>query len=119
MKRFHFPLDRVLDWKTVVAQQQQNTLDTLNQEHASMTESLLHLHQKLDEASELTESAQSGHELAMNANYRASLLNDRKSAEAARTNCEKRIQSQSEKFRQAETERRLVSKLRDSSYSKW
>ena len=43
MKRFSFPLDRVLDWKSVVAQQEQLTLDSLHSQRAEITASLLNL----------------------------------------------------------------------------
>ena len=48
MKRFSFPLDRVLDWKSVVAQQEQLTLDSLHSERAEITASLLNLSSQID-----------------------------------------------------------------------
>src|SRR4051794_23452729 len=108
MKRFSFPLDRVLDWKSVVAQQEQLTLDSLHSERAEITASLLNLSSQIDNVSE--QSAESGHELACSAQARSVLVRLRTKTEAKQASCDTRIVSQQHRLRAAETERLLIDK---------
>lgn len=119
MKRFSFQLDRVLDWKTVVAQQEQLTLDTLHREREGMTASLLALNNRIEDLSKDAHTAESGHELAYSAQARLALLRDRGRKEREHAACETRIVFQQGKLRTAETERRLVDKLKERSFTDW
>lgn len=119
MKRFSFQLDRVLDWKTVVAQQEQLTLDSLHREREGMTASLLALTNRIEDLSKDAHAAESGHELAYSAQARLALLRDKQKQEQAHAACETRIMFQQGKLRTAETERRLVDKLKERSFTDW
>lgn len=119
MKRFSFPLDRVLDWKSVVAQQEQLTLDSLHSERAEITASLLNLSSQIDNLSEHAQSAESGHELAYSAQARSALVRQRTKTEAKQASCDTRIVSQQHRLRAAETERLLIDKLKTRSLTQW
>jgi hypothetical protein len=119
MKRFSFPLDRVLDWKGVVAQQEQLALDSLHQQREEITASLLALSNSIDDLSRDTQVAESGHELACSAHARSALVRHRSRTEAQHSACETRIVSQQHKLREAETERRLLDKLKERSRLEW
>jgi hypothetical protein len=119
MKRFSFRLDRVLDWKTVVSQQEQLALDSLNKQHDEMTVSLLRLDERITGLSQDTPHVANGHELAYSAQARFALVKDRVRTESQRASFETRIAKQQEKVRGAETERRLIDKLKDRSYAEW
>src|SRR6476661_2201183 len=119
MKRFEFRLDRVLDWKTVVAQQEQATLDSLHQEKQEITASLQCLNDRINDLSQISYSAESGQELAYAASARSALLRDRTKTEHLRSACDNRIAVQQDRYRTADTERRLVGKLKERSRTEW
>lgn len=119
MKRFSFPLDRVLDWKSVIAQQEQTTLDSLHKERDEVTASLLNLSNRIDDLSEDAQTSQSGHELAYAAQARSALVRHKTRTEAVHAKFEIRIASQQDKLRTAETERMLLDKLKTRSLSQW
>lgn len=119
MKRFDFRLNRVLEWKTVVAQQEQATLDSLRQERQEITQSLQCLNDRINDLSEISYSAESGQELAYAASARSALLRDRSKTEELHADCESKIAAQQERYRTADTERRLVDKLKERSYNEW
>jgi hypothetical protein len=119
MKRFSFPLERVLDWKAVIAQQEQLTLDSLHKEREQITGSLLALSTRIEGLSQDTQSAESGHELAYSAQARMTLTRHRTRMEAQYAGCSTRIESQQTKVREAETERRLIDKLKERSLESW
>jgi len=119
MKRFEFRLDRVLEWKTVVAQQEQAALDSLHQEKQEITQSLQNLNDRINDLSESSYSAESAQELAYAASARSALLRDRSRTENLSDACDNKIAAQQEKYRSADTERRLVGKLKERSYSEW
>jgi flagellar export protein FliJ len=119
MKRFEFRLDRVLDWKTVVAQQEQAALDSLRQEKQEITASLQCLNQRINDLSQSSHTAQNGQELAYAASARSALLRDRSRAEGLRAACDNRIAAQQDRYRTADTERRLVGKLKERSHIEW
>jgi hypothetical protein len=119
MKRFEFRLDRVLDWKTVVAQQEQAALDLLHQEKQDITTSLQCLNERIDDLSRSSHTAENGQELAYAASARTVLLRDRARTENLRTACDDRISAQQERYRSVDTERRLVSKLKERSLNEW
>jgi hypothetical protein len=119
MKRFEFRLDRVLDWKTVVAQQEQATLDLLHQEKQEITTSLHCLNERIDDLSKSSHAAENGQELAYAASARTALLRDRTRTENRRTACDSKIAAQQDRYRSADTERRLVGKLKERSLNEW
>lgn len=119
MKRFEFRLDRVLEWKTVVAQQEQAALDSLHQEKQEITQSLQNLNDRINDLSESSYSAESAQELAYAASARSALLRDRSRTENLSDACDNKIAAQQEKYRSADTERRLVGKLKERSYGEW
>jgi flagellar biosynthesis chaperone FliJ len=119
MKRFSFPLERVLEWKQVVSQQEQITLESLRSERDQITESLQCLSDKINDLSRHGHQAESGHELAYSARARAALQKSQRQVEGERAKCEVKIVSQSDKLRVVETERRLVSKLKERTFADW
>jgi flagellar biosynthesis chaperone FliJ len=119
MKRFSFPLDRVLDWKGVVSQQEQLALDTLRQQRDEITSSLLNLSEQIDTLSRDTHEAGTGQELAYSAQARSSMMRHRTRTEAQRAHCDTKIVTQQNKLRVVETERRLLDRLKEKSQSEW
>ena len=119
MKRFSFRLDRVLDWKSVVAQQEQLALETLHTEREQISLSLRNLSESIDTLSRTAHTAESGHELAYTAQARSALVRVRQRTEQAHQHCEVRIEKQQHKLRTAETEKRLVGKLKQRSFASW
>ena len=119
MKRHSFPLGRVLDWKTVIAQQEQMSLEALQRQRCDIQSSLLSLDQAIRGLCDSSSDAVSGHELACSARARAAIQRQKSVTEQHQVACEKQIMTQQERFRSAETERRLFDKLRERSRSEW
>jgi hypothetical protein len=119
MKKYSFPLDRVLDWKTVVAEREQLTLQTLKQKQEEITESLLNLTTRIDDLSRDAHAADNGHELAYTAQVRSALIQHKSRTELEHARGEMQIASQQVKYRAAETQRKLIDKLKDRSYEEW
>lgn len=94
-------------------------LDTLHRQRDEMTASLLFLSDSINELSGATHRAESGHELAYSANARIVLMRDKTRKEQEQSVCDTNIVSQKGRLRIVETERRLVGKLKDRSYSDW
>jgi hypothetical protein len=103
----------------VVAQQEQAALDSLHQEKQEITQSLQNLNDRINDLSESSYSAESAQELAYAASARSALLRDRSRTENLSDACDNKIAAQQEKYRSADTERRLVGKLKERSYSEW
>lgn len=119
MKKYSFPLERVLDWKTIVAEREQLTLQSLHKQQEEITSSLLNLSSRIDALSQEAFTAESGHELAYTAQARAALLKDKTRTEKMRAEGEQKLASQQTRYRTAEIERRLVDKLKDRSLDAW
>jgi flagellar biosynthesis chaperone FliJ len=119
MKRFSFPLGRVLDWKTVVAQQEQTTLGALEQRRSDIQKSLLSLDESIRGLCEFSQETVSGHELACSARARSAAQKKKAVTQKDHALCSKAVVVQQQRFRTAETERRLLDKLRDRSRSEW
>jgi hypothetical protein len=119
MKKYSFPLDRVLDWKTVVAEREQITLQTLQQRQEALTESLLNLSDRIDDLSRDAHTADSGHDLAYTAQARSVLLRQKMRTEQEHATGETLIASQQVKYRAAEIQRKLIDKLKGRSYEEW
>jgi flagellar export protein FliJ len=119
MKRHAFPLGRVLDWKTVVAQQEQTKLDALEQKGSDIQTSLLALDEAIKGLCDASQKAESGHELACTARARSAVQRQRSLAEQDHASCQEQIVAQQQRFRTAETERKLFDKLRERSRSEW
>ena len=121
MKRFSFPLDRVLDWKSVVAQQEQLTLDSLHSERAEIhCITAEHSAARSTISPSIAQSAESGHELAYSAQARSALVRQRKprpKRNRRRVTPESCLSSTD--LRAAETERRLIDKLKTRSLTQW
>ncbi len=119
MKKYSFPLDRVLDWKTVVAEREQLTLQTLQQKQEDITTSLLNLTDRIGDLSKDAYTADSGHDLAYTAQARSVLLRDKTRTEQEHAIGETQVASQQVKYRAAETQRKLIDKLKDRSFDEW
>ena len=119
MKRYSFPLRRVLDWKSVVTQQEQTTLATLEQRHSTIQSSLLSLDESIKGLCQDSQAAVSGHELACSAHARAAVQRKKRAAQQDHAACLTLIEGQRQRLRAAETERRLLDKLQDRSRSEW
>jgi hypothetical protein len=94
-------------------------LDSLHQEKQEITASLQNLNDRINDLSEISYSAESAQELAYAASARSALLRDRSRTENLSDACDNKIAAQQEKYRSADTERRLVGKLKERSYSEW
>lgn len=119
MKRHSFPLGRVLDWKTVIAQQEQTALDALESKRHDIQVSLLSLDEAIRGLGDSSLSAASGHELACSARARQAVQRQRSVTEQDHVLCQTQIAAQQVRFRTAETERRLFDKLRERSRIEW
>jgi flagellar export protein FliJ len=119
MKRYSFSLERVLDWKTLVAEQEQLALQTLNRKQDEITASLLNLNDRITDLSQDTQTAVSGHDLAYSAHARSALLRHKTRTQQEHAKGETKIVSQQLKFRAAETERKLMDKLKGRSFDEW
>ncbi|HYP06100.1 MAG TPA: hypothetical protein VER03_07665 [Bryobacteraceae bacterium] len=119
MKRHSFPLGRVLDWKTVIAQQEQTSLEALERKRNDIQSSLLSLDSAITGLSRASQDAVSGHELASTARARAAVQRQKALTERDHASCQEQIALQQERFRTAETERRLLDKLHQRSRSQW
>ena len=119
MKRHSFPLGRVLEWKTVVAQQEQTALEALQRKEADIQSSLMSLDEAIRGLSDASQEAVSGHELAYTARARAAVQKQKAVTEQDQASCQTQIAAQQERFRSVETERRLFDKLRERSHSEW
>ena len=119
MKHHPFSLGRVLDWKTVVAHQEQTSLEALERKRNDIQSSLLSLDNAIRGLCDASREAVSGHELACSARARAAAQRQKLLTERDHASCQSQIDTQQQRFRAAETERRLLDKLRQRSRSQW
>jgi hypothetical protein len=119
MKRHSFPLGRVLDWKTVIAQQEQTALEALQKKESDIESSLLSLNNAIRGLCDASQEAVTGHELACSVRARNAVQKQKAVTQQDHAACQTQIVAQQKRFRVVETERRLFDKLRERSHFEW
>lgn len=119
MKRHSFSLERVLDWKSVTAQQEQISLEALRRRSAVIQSSLISLDVALRGSCDPLQETISGHDLAYSARARAAVQKQKALTELDHAFCQGQLSAQQQRLRTVETERRLLDKLRERSRLEW
>ena len=121
MKKFAFPLDRVLDWRRTQAGIEEANLGRLHAELRSLEARQTALIQEFDRQRDTLIRAEShtGFELTIFDEYRKSVVIDWARLEQARAQCGTRIAAQIEAVRAKRRDLRLLERLRDRRFAEW
>jgi flagellar FliJ protein len=121
MKTFRFPLQRVLEWRSLQQRVEEEKLAGLQQQHAS----LLQVREQLAAARDRSESHlfasgyAGGSELQSWALYEARLAKQRELLKARLAQCEKLIAEQRQRLLKARTDFRVLEKLKERRWRQW
>lgn len=121
MKTFRFPLQRVLEWRSLQQRVEEEKLAGLQQQHAG----LLQIREQLSAARDRSEShlfasgSAAGSELQSWALYQARLAKQQELLKARLAQCEKLIVEQRQRLLKARTDHRVLEKLKERRWRQW
>ena len=121
MKTFRFPLQRVLEWRSLQLRVEEEKLAGLQQQLVS----LLQLREKLAAAGNRSEShlfasgAAAGSDLQTWALYRARLAKQQELLKTQLQQCEKLILEQRQRLLKARTDHRVLERLKERRWRQW
>jgi len=121
MKAFRFPLQRVLEWRSLQLRVEEEKLAALQQQLTS----LLQLREKLAAARNRSEShlfasgAAAGSELQSWALYQARLAKQQELLKVQLAQCEKLIVEQRQRLLKARTDHRVLEQLKERRLRQW
>ena len=121
MKTFRFPLQRVLEWRSLQQRVEEEKLAGLQQQHAG----LLQVREQLSAARDRSEShlfasgSAAGSELQSWALYQARLAKQQELLKARLAQCEKLIVEQRQRLLKARTDHRVLEKLKERRWRQW
>jgi len=121
MKAFRFPLQRVLEWRSLQLRVEEEKLAALQQQLTS----LLQLREKLAAARNRSEShlfasgTAAGSELQSWALYQARLAKQQELLETQLAQCEKLIVEQRQRLLKARTDHRVLEQLKERRLRQW
>jgi flagellar biosynthesis chaperone FliJ len=121
MKRFHFPLERVLGYRQTQARMEEAKLERLHAELRAIraAETALWREREAEEQSLVSAPSATGTELAALAQYRFAAARRLRQMEHARAQCNQRIAAQMLETARARRAARLLEKLRDRRAEEW
>jgi len=121
MKTFRFPLQRVLEWRSLQQRVEDEKLAGLQQQHAS----LLQVREQLSAARNRSESnlfssgVAGGSELQSWALYQGRLAKQQELLKARLAQCEKLIVEQRQRLLKARTDYRVLENLKERRWRQW
>jgi flagellar biosynthesis chaperone FliJ len=121
MKKFAFPLERVMDFRRMQARLEEIKIEALYAElRAIDTREVALIAQKAQSEKALrTEKSVTGFDLELFATFREAMTEELKRMDKARIDCRKRIDAQLALLTVKRREVRLLEKLKDQRFEKW
>jgi len=121
MKKFSFPLDRVLQWRRMQAQIEETKLQQLHSElHAvENRRAALDRERTVSEQSVLSGAAVTGSDLAALAAFQRFTVGERKRLDQARAESQQRIANQMQMIAVKRRDVRLLEHLREKGLKNW
>jgi flagellar export protein FliJ len=121
MKKFAFPLERVMDFRRMQARLEEIKIEALYAElRAIDTREVALITQKAQSEKALrTEKSVTGFDLELFATFREAMTEELRRMDKARVDCRKRIDAQLAVLTAKRREVRLLEKLKDQRFEKW
>jgi flagellar biosynthesis chaperone FliJ len=121
MKKFAFPLERVMDFRRMQARLEEIKIEALYAElRAIDTREVALITQKAQSEKALrTEKSVTGFDLELFATFREAMTEELRRMDKARVDCRKRIDAQLAVLTVKRREVRLLEKLKDQRFEKW
>lgn len=121
MKRFAFPLQRVLDWRRIQSRIEESKLELLRAELRALESRSAEINEELEQAASTVShaSAVSGADLAALDAYRHAVLNERARLNQMARGCQDRIARQSEVVTQKSRDVKLLERLYERRFQTW
>ncbi len=119
MKKFSFPLGRVLDWRSIEARIEESKLEQLYAELRAIDSKENLLKQQRDDAERAVLTGASGDELGSLDSFRRFAAAEHGRLNEARANCSKRIAAQIQVLAAKRRDVRLLERLRDQRHKAW
>jgi len=121
MKKFAFPLDRVLAWRRMQARLEEMTLERLNAERRALESRALSLQRELTGVVNglLRGGRITGTDLEALDRFRQSSAREVSRVEASMGDLDRKIAAQMEAVSGRRRDARLIERLRDEKFSKW
>ncbi len=121
MKKFAFPLSRVLDFRRMQARLEEIRLETFYAELRALETRERTLVEQGVQAEKTLKSAASmtGHDLESFGEYRQAMKEERKRMDKARTECQKRIEAQLAVLTAKRRDVKLLEHLKEHRFEKW
>ena len=120
MKKFHFPLDRVMDWRETQARVEESKLEALYAELRAIDAAARGLDQEREAAEEkVAARGASGFDLARLGDFRRFSIAERTRLEQRRADCSRRIAAQIEAVAASRRGVRLLERLKQQKLTAW
>ena len=121
MKRFSFPLDRVMEWRRTEARVEEAKLERMFAERRALDARAAELNGERLEAEKtlIAAAASTGEELAAVSAFQRFSVAEQKRLAAQRVECEGRIAAQVQTVAAKRRDVRLLEKLRERGLEKW
>jgi flagellar export protein FliJ len=121
MKSFRFPLQRVLDWRTLQLRTEEEKLAGLQQKLASLIhrERALTVAQSRSESAVLRPPSIEGSQLRALAGFQFRMKTERATLNTSRTQCEAQIAEQRKRLLKARKDCRVLEQLKEKRHKAW
>lgn len=121
MKRFHFPLQRVLEWRSIHMRSAEEKLTRLQEEQAALVhrETALRAAEIKTEMGLLSLPVMDGSDLQSLAGFQLRMRSERAEIESLRARCQAAIVQQRTRVLIARRDFRVVEKLREKRFQTW
>jgi flagellar export protein FliJ len=121
MKSFRFPLQRVLDWRSLQLRAEEEKLAGLQQKLASLMhrEKALAASQSRSESAVLGMPTMQGSDLRALAGFQARIKNERAAIATSRAQCNAQIAEQRKRLLKARKDYRVLEQLKEKRHRTW
>jgi flagellar export protein FliJ len=120
MKKFHFPLARVIDWRRAQARLEEAKLEALYAELRALEEAANALARDRDEAEKnIASRGATGADLIRLGDFHRFTLAERARLEAQRAECARRLAAQMETLAARRRDLRLLERLKEQKLAAW
>jgi flagellar export protein FliJ len=121
MKSFRFPLQRVLDWRSLQLRTEEERLASLQQTLTALVrqENALNLEERKCEAALLGLTTIQGMELRALTGFKSRVAGERQTLQSNRAKCEAQIAEQRARLLKARKDCRVLEKLKETRKKEW
>jgi flagellar export protein FliJ len=121
VKSFRFPLQRVLDWRSIQLRTEEEKLAGLQQKLAALMhrEKALTVAQSRSESAVLAMPVIEGSDLRALAGFHVRIKSERAALKASRTQCDAQIAEQRKRLLKARKDCRVLEQLKDKRHQEW